>query len=141
MTVPVPGVNQRTPVEAKWGLRTDDIENRREDVHRFGKPVHDLAAPLSGHFHDQRHLNDVREIVLPRSRLPSGAALTVTGTMIGGDDDERLVVHPDVAEPADHVADETIGKPDLRQMPLVERIGVSRAHSLEQLLSRYIVVW
>ena len=87
-----------------------------------------------GNFIDERHLNDVGEIVLLRSRLASGAAFAVTRTMIGGDDDERLIVRPDFAQPPDQITDETVDEPDLRQMSLVERIGIGRAHSFEQTL-------
>ena len=66
------------------------------------------------------------------SRLAPGAPLAVTRAVIGGDDDESLVVRADFAQPADHIADETIGESDLRQMPLVKSVGVGRAHSLEQ---------
>ena len=54
---------------------------------------------LAWQFHQQRHLKDVGEIALPRSRLAPGAPFAVTRAMIGGDDDERLVVHPDFAQP------------------------------------------
>ena len=73
--------------------------------------------------------------MLLRLRLASGAAFEVTRTMIGGDDDERLLVRPDVAQPRDQITDETVHESDLRQMALVERIGIGRAHSLEQTLS------
>ena len=74
-------------------------------------------------------------LCLLRLRLASGAPFAVTRTVIGGDDDERLVVRPDVAQPPDQITDETVHESDLRQMSLVERIGVGRAHSLEQRLS------
>ena len=68
-------------------------------------------------------------------QLASAAAFAVTRTMIGGDDDERLVVHPDFAQPHDQITEQTVHEPDLRQMSLMEGIGVRSAHSLEQPLS------
>ena len=93
-------------------------------------PVHDLAAPLARQFHEERHPQDVGEIAV-LLRLASGAAFAVTRAMVGRDDDESLVVHANFAQPARQVADQTIHESDLRQMPLMEDIGVRSARALE----------
>lgn len=80
--------------------------------------------------------------MLLRSRLTSVAPLAVTCTMIGCDDDERLVVCPYFAQTPNQITEETVREPDLRQMSLVERIGVGpRSRPSNNPFPRYILVW
>ena len=118
-------VNQRAPIKSERGVRANDIENRGKDVDAFDDPIHDLAPSLTWQFYQKRYPKDVGKIAV-LLRLAPEAAFAVTRTMIGCNDDERLVINAHLAQPRDQITEQTVHEPNLCEMSLMERIGERR---------------
>ena len=107
-------------VRAIGGPRQPDAQcgcQRGEDVDGLDIGIHGLAVPLARAFEEQWHGRDVDERGL--GRLEELEAGPQARAVVRGDDDQRIVVHPRVAQLRHQRADDRIDVLQLQQMPLI----------------------
>ena len=95
-----------------------DVGDRRQYVdHRRRSIVGTSRAPLARILDEEGNGGDVREVRLVAWRRPAPGA--EADAVIGGDDDQSVVVEPGVLQLREDVADITVYVPDLEEISLV----------------------
>ena len=111
-------------VRAIGGPRQPDAQcgcQRGEDVDGLDIGIHGLALPLARAFEEQWHCRDVDERGL--GRLEEREAGPQARAVVRGDDDQRIVVHPRIAQLRHQRADNRIDVLQLQQVPLIANRG------------------
>ena len=119
---------QRAAVALARDRQAQPLQYRRHDIDRLGEAFHFPAASGIGGgrrvAQDQRHLEGLVGIAL----LAQQPMVAQHLAMVGGDDDQRVVVEAPFLQPGDQPADlvidlphhAAIGRPELRHRAVVE---------------------
>ena len=108
----------RAPVHAPRQRDAQLVGDRGQDVDRLHRAGRDAAAALPWRLDEERHGRDVLD-VRRRDRARVSLAGAKRDTVIGGDDHQRAVPQPGLAQPVDQPAEQPIGEAELQQVPLV----------------------
>ena len=76
---------------------------------------------LPRELHKEWHQGDVRGIAIGQDA--PGKPLTVTGTVVGRDDNQRIIVHILFPETVHEPSEEAVDKTHLEQMSLIQRVN------------------
>ena len=123
----VHGRQQARALNPVVGLDARPIENGRRDVERAAQASL-VLPPLAGLRPDERHAGDALIVRRPLQQQPMIAEKV---TMVGGEDDDRIVRQPAGSEPSQHEADRVVDHSDhpaaqrhrFAGLPFVDREG------------------
>ena len=117
-------IEDGVPIEAFGPLHSQQLRDRRDDIDRAHLAISELDVFLTGHFHEERNIQDVRRVFVV-FEMTKGAAWPEAHPMIGCDHENGPVVEACFLELVDQFAEESVSQRYLHEMALVTMMDIS----------------